>query len=228
MNTAASTQSLTAYHWQMQPSFDANRQPVQLTFQNQRLSVQGLCNALAAGYTIDAQKMTITQVAGTMRMCNDPALMKYEQEVAIRLEKVNAWTITQPAAQGPEQAPVLTLKFDDGSRWALKGKPTSQTKYGSAGETVFLEIAPQTVPCSHPLIPNKQCLKVRTVEYDAAGLKRKLGEWQNFYDDIDGYTHEAGIGNILRVKRYTLSNPPADASRYAYVLDMTIESKRMP
>ena len=28
----------------------------------------------------------------------------------------------------------------------------------------------------------------------------------------------------LRVDRYTMENPPADGSRYAYVLDMVVES----
>lgn len=225
-DTAASTDTLTAYHWQLEqaPSFIAK--PVQLTFADQRLVVSGLCNTLGASYNINGPKMTVQQVVGTLRMCQDPALMKYEQEVGTRLEKIASWGITGAVPQGPTQAPVLTLKFNDGDQWVLNGKPTNETKYGSAGETVFLEVQPQLAPCHHPLIANKQCLKVRTVEYDASGLKTKLGEWELFYDEIEGYQHEAGVRNILRVKRYTRANPPADASRYAYVLDMTVESER--
>ena len=47
---------------------------------------------------------------------------------------------------------------------------------------------------------------------------------RNFYGDIEGYAHEAGIRNVLRVKRYTIKNPPADGSSLAYVLDMVVES----
>jgi len=39
-----------------------------------------------------------------------------------------------------------------------------------------------------------------------------------------GYTHEDGVRNVVRVKRYTIANPPADASSNAYVLDMVVES----
>ena len=46
----------------------------------------------------------------------------------------------------------------------------------------------------------------------------------NFYDRIEGYSHEPGIRNVLRVDRYTIKNPPADASKYAYVLDLVVES----
>jgi heat shock protein HslJ len=226
-NAAVSTADLTAYHWQLEQAAYPRSKPVQLTFSDQRLAVQGLCNMLSAGYATDGPKMTVQQAISTQRMCNDPALMKREQEIGSRLEKISSWSIAAATSQQPEHSPVLTLGFKDGDQWVLNGKPTNETKYGSSGETVFLEVGPQRVACSHPLIPNKQCLKVRPVEYNAAGLKGKLGQWQNFYDDIEGYTHEAGIRNILRVKRYTRANPPADASRYAYVLDMTVESERV-
>ena len=71
-----------------------------------------------------------------------------------------------------------------------------------------------------------QCLQVREVRYDDAGRKTTTGEWGNFYGSIEGYQHEPGIRNVLRIKRYTVQNPPADASRYAYVLDMMVESER--
>src|SRR5690606_16927681 len=150
---------------------------------------------------VDGSKMTVQQAVGTLRLCNDPALMQREQEVGSRLEKITSWNIAGTTSPQPDRSPVLTLGFKDGDQWVLNGKPTNETKYGSSGETVFLEIAPQQVACSHPLIPNKQCLKVRTIEYSAAGLKGKLGQWQNFYDEIEGYTHEPGTRNILRVKR---------------------------
>ena len=91
---------------------------------------------------------------------------------------------------------------------------------------VFLEVAAQTRPCTHPLIPDKQCLQVREIRYDDAGVKQgDDGEFQNFYDAIEGYTHEPGVRNVLRVKRYPVQNPPADASSRAYVLDMVVESE---
>ncbi len=221
---AASADTLTAYHWQLEQA--ATAKPVQLTFAGQRLTVSGLCNVLGAGYKIDGPQMTVQQVVGTLRMCPDQALMKTEQEIGTRLEKIQSWNIAGAAPGNVGVEPVLTLKFNDGGQWLLKGKPTDESKYGSSGETVYLEIQPQLAPCNHPLIPNKQCMKVRTVEYDESGIKQKLGAWELFYSDIEGYQHDAGVRNILRVKRYTIANPPADASRYAYVLDMVVESER--
>ena len=121
--------------------------------------------------------------------------------------------------------PRLELRLADGSTWYLAGKPTDQTLYGGKPERIFLEVAPQRVACSHPLMPNHQCLQVRTVQYADNGTKTSVGEWGPFYDEIKGYQHEAGVRNVLRVNRYERKNVPADASRYVYVLDMKVESE---
>ena len=219
------TEMLGRYHWLMEPAIDKNkkRESLRLTFETQRLSVGGLCNVLSAGYTLDGSKMTIKQVVGTMRLCDDPALMAYEQEVASRLPMVSSWSIA-PGQTG--QAPILTLKFSDKSQWNLQGEPTDETRYGSAGEIIFLEVAPQMAVCHHPLMPEKQCLNIRSVHYDAAGVKQAMGPWELFYDEIDGYEFVPGVRNILRVKRYERAETPEDASRYAYVLDMVVEQER--
>src|SRR2546427_3924036 len=48
-------------------------------------------------------------------------------------------------------------------------------------------------------------------------------KFENFYGNIEGYTHEDGVRNVVRVKRYEVKNPPADAPSQAYVLDMRSE-----
>jgi hypothetical protein len=66
---------------------------------------------------------------------------------------------------------------------------------------------------------------VRELKYDDKGLKVGTpGAFQNFYDAIEGYSHEAGVRNVLRIDRYTRKDVPADASKYAYVLDLVVES----
>ena len=53
------------------------------------------------------------------------------------------------------------------------------------------------------------------------------GPWQVFQGDIQGFTFEPGYRSVLRVDRYTRANPPADASRYIFVLDMQVETARV-
>ena len=122
--------------------------------------------------------------------------------------------------------PQLVLTNAAGDRLVFHGTPTPATRFGGPAERVFLEVGPETRPCSHPLIPDKQCLQVREIKFDENGLRAgEPGEWQNFYEQIEGFTHQPGTRNVLRVDRYTLANPPADASANAYVLDMVVESE---
>ena len=228
--------TLNAYHWTMNRAVDANGNsdpqwiyqrsdagPATLTFDTQRLAVSGLCNSLGASYTIDGTKIEIDHAVSTMKMCADESLMRYEQAFGQRLPQAAAWHITRMHDE-PAGQPSLTLRFKDGAQWVLTGNPTAETQYGSSGEIMFLEVAPQHIPCSDPLIPDRQCLNVRTIDYDAAGLKQGHGAWAPFYGYIDNYSHTPGVRNVLRVKRYTRQDAPADASRYAYVLDMVVES----
>ncbi|MBO9354798.1 DUF4377 domain-containing protein [Bordetella petrii] len=229
----ASAATLAAYHWDLTQARDASgaaqsdwvppttRQgaPLRLTFADGRLAVSGLCNRLGASYSAQGEQLRISQVVGTMMACPEPGLMQYEQAFSQRLPQASTWRI-----DAGQDAPTLTLGFSDGAQWTLAGTPTDQTRFGSAGQIMFLEVAAQRVPCSHPLIPGKQCLNVREVHYDAQGLKTGHGDWQAFYSDIEGYTHQPGVRNVLRIRRYERQQVPADASRYAYVLDMVVES----
>lgn len=123
------------------------------------------------------------------------------------------------------ETPQLELIAANGDTLAFTGRPTPQTRYGSEGTIVFFEVAAQRQPCSHPLIPDMQCLQVRERTYAGNGTLASQGEWQPLYQEIAGYTHAPGTRNVLRVKKFTVENPPADASSLAYVLDMVVESE---
>ena len=246
--SAATPHSLSAnhlldYHWQLEqirlPSGQEDQQyrqhrqaghpPVQLSFFSEdRLSVQNLCNGLGASYQITGQRISTGSTVSTQRMCSEPGLMQLERQIGTALGQLSHWHIAQQASTAGT-APSLTLQLElaDGSQWTLSGVPTDTTRYGSAPERIFLEVAPEVVACSHPLIPDAQCLRVRSVEYDGQGLLVRKGEWETFHGAIGGFAFEPGVRNILRIHRYTLQNPPADASRYAYVLDMRVESERL-
>ena len=72
-----------------------------------------------------------------------------------------------------------------------------------------------------------QCLRVREIRYADNVVKQSVGEWQMFYGEIQGWQHEKGMRNVLRINRYAVKTPPADASAYAYVLDMVVETERV-
>ena len=220
---------LTANHWVLDNATDSAGKridalfvradkPVTLNFIDGRLAVDNTCNRMGGGYTVAGSTLTVSPMASTMMACADQTLMALDQAVGSRLE----------GTLKIEQLDAATLKLSTaaGDVLTLRGEPTAETRYGGPGATVFLEVDAQTKPCSHPLIPDKQCLQVREVHYDDKGLEQgQRGAFENFYDGIEGYTREAGVRNVLRVKRYAVKNPPADASSQAYVLDMVVGSK---
>lgn len=220
---------LGANHWVLDAATDSSGKridalfvradkPVTLDFADGRLSVDNACNHMGGDYTLAGNEMTVSRMASTMMACTDQALMALDQAVGSRLE--GTLKIDQLDAS------TLKLTSATGDVLTFRGEPTAETRYGGPGETVFLEVDSRTKPCSHPLIRNMQCLQVREVHYDDKGLEQgKRGEFYNFYDSIEGYAHEDGVRNVLRVKRYEVKNPPADASSRAYVLDMVVGSE---
>lgn len=233
--TSASTPvSLQTHHWQLNQVRDVDgsnnmqwqqavadsRVPVELQFTDANaLVVKRLCNHMHGGYETQGDALQISRMVSTMMACNDEKLVTLERHVAQQLPKVQSWKIA-----GSATAPVLALTFQGGVVWELKGKPTYETLYGPS-EQVFLEVAPDKVACTHPLMENAQCLQVREVKYDAQGLKQSFGPWSNYYGSIEGYSKHPHVRNILRIKRYTNQNAPADASKYVDVLDLVVESE---
>jgi heat shock protein HslJ len=225
------TALLPAHHWRLVEASDAQGQridalfvqadkPVQLDFADGRLAVSNTCNRMAGGFTLAGDQLTLGPMASTMMACHDPKLMALDAEVGKRLEGPS--TLTATAGDTPR----LVLVNAGGDRLVFDGTPTPATRFGGAPERVFLEVGPETKPCSHPLIPDKQCLQVREIRFDENGLRSgEPGEWQNFFDEIEGYTHQPGVRNVLRLDRYARKDVPADASRYAWVLDMVVESE---
>jgi hypothetical protein len=48
-------------------------------------------------------------------------------------------------------------------------------------------------------------------------------EWRNFYDAIEGFTHEAGYRYLIEVSRRPVADPPADGSSFTYRLLRILE-----
>ena len=226
------TTLLGKYHWQLIDATDSRGKridmlfvradkPLQLDFMHNRVSVGNSCNSLSGNYSVDGGRLKFGPMAQTMMACPDKSLADLDGAISQRLQGNPKLSI-----QNTGEAPFLRLIADSGDTLVFRGLPTAETRYSGEGEVIFLEVASQTRPCSHPLIPNMQCLQVRELKYDKNGLAVGApGDWQPLYQNIEGYTHEASIRNVLRVKRFNVKNPPAGAPSIAYVLDIVVESE---
>ena len=181
------------------------------------------CLVLLAGCPKSASKgaaLEVGDITSTLMACAHDRLMRFDAAAAKALHGRQTWSLREM------DPPTLTLTNAAGDVLVFAGERTAETRYGGPGETVFLEVAAQTSRCHHPLIPDKQCLQVRELRYDDRGIRTGTpGDFEYFYDQIEGYTHQPGVRNVLRVKRYTVPKPPADASNTAWVLDMVVESE---
>jgi hypothetical protein len=50
------------------------------------------------------------------------------------------------------------------------------------------------------------------------------GAWQPFAETIEGYTHQPGVRNVLRLKRFDRA-PAGGGASFFYVLDLVVESE---
>ena len=223
--------ALGANHWQLASARDAGGAPIgaltvrpgkplTVDFAQGRVAVSNACNLISGGYTLAPGKLQVGPLVSTQMACTDPQVAALDRAIGDRLQGTLQLVLESPQRLRLTTAAGDVLDFD--------GAPTAQTRYGGPGDTVFLEIAAQTKPCPHPLIPDAQCLQVRELHYDARGIRQGTpGAFSHFYDAIEGYAHQPGVRNVLRVKRFTIANPPADGSSHAWVHEMTVESERV-
>ncbi|MFC3902712.1 META domain-containing protein [Acinetobacter marinus] len=216
--TQTKTQMLQSYVWTHQASDSPTA--VVLRFQDGRVAIDAGCNGMGTDVQIDDQIIKAGNVISTMKACA-PEIMKQEQmagklfanrDVPYDLDLANL------------NKPVLILTTTEGQKLRFTSQPTAETKYQGQAEIQFLEIAPETKQCSG--VGVMQCMQVREIKYQD-GKKIAVGDWSNFYGQIEGYQHQDGIRNIVRVKRFTLKNPAADQSKYAYVHDLTVEAEQV-
>ncbi|GAB3575337.1 hypothetical protein GCM10027578_39370 [Spirosoma luteolum] len=82
-------------------------------------------------------------------------------------------------------------------------------------DTLTLDVAAQERDCMG--MGPRKCLYVR---------ENGKGDWQLFYDPIEGFTFEPGYTYTLRVKRQAVENPPADGSSLRYTLVKQLRKDR--
>lgn len=225
----AVVRSLQSNLWTLQSGSEAAGRPIEgltvpghaftLRFQDARVSVQGGCNTMNGGWRLSPQgQLMIGRLAATMKACDAPLMTADATLSAILAKPLNV-------ELQPGDKPTLRLVSPTSQTLVFGGQPTPESLYGKATR-IFLEVAPQTVECVSGVMRG-QCLQVRERRFDAQGLRiEPPGEWHTFHGSIEGYTHQPGVRNVLRINRYTRPKPlPADASSYVYVLDLVVESE---
>ena len=225
---AAVVRALQDHHWTLQSASDAAGRPIEamlpaghpvvMDFVDARVGIRGACNRMNGSWRLSPQtQLSIGRLAGTMKAC-EPALMAADSALSAALEQPLGVELTRG------DAPSLRLSTASQQVLTFSGEPTLRSLYG-APKRLFLEVAAQTVDCKLPSGASGSCLQVREVRFDDKGLRQgPPGPWRPFTETIDGYTHAAGVRNVLRVDRYERKPAPAGRPSVAYVLDLVVES----
>jgi heat shock protein HslJ len=221
--------TLESHRWTLTSATSSTGQPIDglppgaartivFAFAEGRLNVEGGCNRIFGGYQIDGEnRLVLGRMASTMMAC-EPAAMKVDATLT-ELLAAPAKVELVPGAE-----PGLKLVTAANARLTFMGQMTPEARYGPPTR-MFLEVAASTVACTHPTRGASSCLQVRERRFDAQGLVVGTpGEWQPFYDTIEGYTHQPGVRNVLRLKRFE-RGPSAGGSPYVFVLDLVVESE---
>lgn len=229
MELAETDTQLASYYWQLNDAKDASgntitslfvqkQKPIQIEFSEGRFSVKNLCNALSGLYTVTETTISFGQAASTKMLCGDPKIDALDNEMGKRILNSSAYQLSPPTDEKPA---LLQLKTSNNEDLTFVGIPTPDTRYRSQGETIFLEIAPQFAPSDTSAKPVPQ---VRQVYYNTQGIRTAADPWQPLTQTIEGLTIEEGIHQVVRVKRYNMTNDQT-ASKAVYVMDQIIEAQ---
>lgn len=227
--------TLADYHWQLLSAKDKQGEPlsaleaikdqVRLKFylqqSTQYASFTVGCNSMSGNFTISNQQLKIGDVISTEMYCEDldPAerlmaqLMPGNSKLKLSVENSSKSTTTQL---------LLTQEFATGETLIWQGTATAEAKYQQQPDLVFWEVNHQLQDCPNP--NQKTCLKVRPVYYDEQGIKKGVGDWDIFVDNIEGYNHDSSVDTVLRLKRFTVDPVEVKGKQFVYVFDRIVES----
>lgn len=227
--------TLSRYRWTLSTAVDNEEQPISalmsikdqvtLSFNqqgNHTLNYSVGCNIMSANFELEANTLKIGESMGTKMSCNE---LDVAENLLNQLMQGSSELQLVVTSGNSSEWPVLTQVMHNHTLiW--KGKLTTQAKYSSKGDTIFWEVAAESVPCQNN--PSQQCLQVKPVTYNDQGIKTGEGKLVAFAGTIDGYQHDGKHNEVLRLQRFKTDNDTVLVdnldSEFAYVLDTVIES----
>lgn len=218
------------HRWVLVEAMDAANQPLEVLFPDpertfafnfaeSRVHVEGGCNGLRAAYRIDAEGLLeVSGAMSTMMACPDPLMNADAALSALMAEPLEAALVRG-------DPPRLVLLASTGQTLVLSGQLTPEARFGPP-TMVFLEVDSELVACEDSVRDDGLCLKVRELSFDDQGIRvGEPGEWRALGAEIRGFGHEAGLRNVLRVKRFDPPAGPEMPSGPVLVLDLVVESE---
>ncbi|SET03663.1 META domain-containing protein [Thorsellia anophelis] len=204
---------------------------IEMLFNDNSMIVRNTCNQLMAGYSVEStgSLLKVGQIAQTMRACIDPDMALKDDAMIALLSNLNTVSVEQVATQVTTDDTVTLVMTDNNSNvFRFNGVLTPEAYFGQAGQQMFLEISPDHVACELP-VANSQCIQIREIVYDES-FRQSVPDptWIVYPNAIDGFMHEAGQRNIVRVKRFTHLSEQAQSNSLKpdpfYVLELVVES----
>lgn len=194
---------------------DAER-PFAFNFAESRLHAQGGCNGFRGAFAVDADdRLDVTGMISTLMACPAPLMGADAALSGLMAEPLEAVLV-----RGVQ--PKLVLLTKSGEALVLTGELMPEARFG-APTTIFLEVAAEKVECQESVQGDGLCLQVREIRFDEQGLRVGTpSEWRAFKADIEGYQHQPGIRNVLRVKRFEPAAGPNIPQGPLYVLDLVV------
>lgn len=227
---------LTGYRWVLEAVIDAEGRRVgpvfsdptvkiTMVFADGELSLSGGCNTMIAPFALtDDARLSIAPAAATIKACA-PERIDANREVNMMMSLAEPHGVRVEPGSPPHL--YLSRATAEASVW--RGEPSLESRYGAAEASLYFEVAPTRAACHHPHNPDHQCLYVREVHYDAAGVKQwPSREWRPLYEPIEGFELQEGERQVVLVKSYKRNPAPADASSIVYVYEATVESEAEP
>ncbi|MFC0820503.1 DUF4377 domain-containing protein [Moraxella marmotae] len=227
----ATAEVLANYNWQLVSAevqgaaiqrYEAviNNHTAYLSFSESSLSYTLGCNHHRVNYQIQNGVIKLTN-NGTSTLMGCPAmddssdLNEVEAKFTTTLGDASLQILTNP-----DDYTAILVQQKGAEMLTYRGMMKNDVRFGEPVR-LFWEIDSEMIDCVDKAGHDKQCLRVRNVNYDDKGIKVGSGAWRTFYGEIHGFEHQQDQRQIIRLNAY--NNPDGKENPY-YVFDMVVEA----